>query len=370
MTASVEASIDPSSRLTFLLDWELTLKCNYDCTYCKTGLYGGHDNTTKHPPLNECLSTIDFMFEYVNLHMQHKKSAFKHVVLNVYGGEALFHPDIDTILTNVKDKYQQFKDSWSLSISVTTNLSLTTKKLKVLSPLIDNWTCSYHAESTDKQKKQFKNNLLLLKSQSKKIKVVNLIHPNEQLFLDTIDLTEWCKTNNISCYNRQLDQYQEEEFYYNEQQVSWFNSYHQSRTNKKTIYIQPTQEKSNLADIGRSCCGGRMLCADGDFKNKLSFISNKFKGWTCSVNHFFIFIKQVNGEIFNNKDCKINYSGQLGPIGNLKDPESLLKITKEFLNKGENAGITCIKNKCNCGLCAPKSADVSSYSEIMKKYFQ
>jgi len=48
------------------------MKCNLDCSYCHTGTYGGHDNTTRHPPLDECLSTIDFMFEYANIYMKRK----------------------------------------------------------------------------------------------------------------------------------------------------------------------------------------------------------------------------------------------------------------------------------------------------------
>ena len=54
----LEPAIDPNNRISFLLDWELTMKCNLDCSYCGNG----HDNSTKHPPLNECLKTLNFMF--------------------------------------------------------------------------------------------------------------------------------------------------------------------------------------------------------------------------------------------------------------------------------------------------------------------
>ena len=100
----------PGGRITFLLDWELTLKCNLDCSYCDTGIDGGHDNSTRHPPLDECIKTIDFMFEYVDLYMSVKSRAFKHVVLNVYGGEALHHPDIVEILAKVREKHSPYQD--------------------------------------------------------------------------------------------------------------------------------------------------------------------------------------------------------------------------------------------------------------------
>ena len=103
---TLEPAIDPNNRITFLLDWELTMKCNLDCDYCPTGIDGGHDNSTKHPPLDQCLDALDFMFEYVDLYMQTKVKGLKHVVLNVYGGESLHHPDIAKILTQARISYQ------------------------------------------------------------------------------------------------------------------------------------------------------------------------------------------------------------------------------------------------------------------------
>ena len=90
----LEPAIDPNNRITFLLDWELTMKCNLDCSYCGTGIYGGHDNSTRHPSLDKCLETLDFMFEYADLYMRTKPPGLRYVVLNVYGGESLHHPDI------------------------------------------------------------------------------------------------------------------------------------------------------------------------------------------------------------------------------------------------------------------------------------
>ena len=92
---SIAFALDPTNVPAFLLDWEVTKLCNLDCTYCTTGvIWGSHDNTTKHPPVAECLKSIDFMYEYVDLYMSHKKLSQRKVNLNVYGGESLFHPDI------------------------------------------------------------------------------------------------------------------------------------------------------------------------------------------------------------------------------------------------------------------------------------
>ena len=108
---ALEPAIDPNNRISFLLDWELTLKCNLDCDYCSTGLYGGHDNSTQHPPLAKCLAALDFMFEYADRYMATKPRGIRYVILNVYGGESLHHPDIVDILSEVDRKSTRLNSS-------------------------------------------------------------------------------------------------------------------------------------------------------------------------------------------------------------------------------------------------------------------
>jgi MoaA/NifB/PqqE/SkfB family radical SAM enzyme len=111
---SIGFALDPGNSPSFLLDWELTMKCNLSCTYCESGVYGGRDNTTAHPPLAQCLQTIDFMFEYVDLYMTNRPNGLKYVILNVYGGESLHHPDIVTILQAVKQCYEKYKTNYPI----------------------------------------------------------------------------------------------------------------------------------------------------------------------------------------------------------------------------------------------------------------
>ena len=142
----LEPSIDPNNRISFLLDWELTMKCNLDCSYCVSDLYGGHENSLPHPDKEECIQTIDFMFEYVNEYMKYRPKGLKYVILNVYGGEALHHPDIVEILEQVREKYQSYKDQWHLTVTTTTNAIITHKKLSSIIPLIDEFTISFHTD--------------------------------------------------------------------------------------------------------------------------------------------------------------------------------------------------------------------------------
>ena len=361
---SLEPQINPVNKITFLLDWELTLKCNLDCSYCHSGLYGGHDNTTRHPPFNECLDSIDFMFEYANIYMKNKPKGIKYVVLNVYGGESLHHPNIVKILETVHERHKPYQDLWQLIVTTTTNAIVSSKKLSQIIPLIDEFTVSYHTESTESQKQQFKDNLLTIKSANCRQKCIVLMHGETNKFVDAQEMIEWLIQNNINYLPRQLDQHfqsdniQIDAFNYNQKQVVWFERLYKTKLGHAEI----KKDKTVLSDIGRACCGGRQLCADQQYKAPQTFVSNSFPGWYCSVNHFFLFIKQVTKEVFVNKDCKMNFDGTIGPIGTLDNTESILQ-------QAQNPSIIqCANSKCFCGLCAPKAQDLDTYNTIMKKY--
>lgn len=369
---SLEPAIDPSNRITFLLDWELTLKCNLDCSYCDTGIYGGHDNSIPHPPLAQCLKTIDFMFEYVDLYMRQKPKGIKYVILNVYGGESLYHPDIVEILATCRQRYQErYQTAWHLTITTTTNAIVSEKQIDKIIPLIDEFTCSYHTENTDKQKQQFKSNLVKIKSAGKRLKVISLMHAEPELFADAQSLGDWCNANQIRVLHRQLDhEVKKTQFNYNAQQVKWFDSIYQTKSfnTQPSVELKVVGEKIDLADSGRACCGGRQVCKDNNQRERHFFVENKFPDWFCSVNEFFLFIKQVNGEIYVNKDCKMNFNGEVAPIGTLDNAETLLDWTRDNLTNRTMPVIQCKKSRCLCGLCAPKAKSLETFNSIMRKY--
>jgi hypothetical protein len=367
----LEPAVDPNNRISFLLDWELTMKCNLDCTYCGVGLYGGHDNSTRHPPLEECLNTIDFMFAYVDLYMRNKPQGIRYVILNVYGGESLHHPDIVNILSNIQQKYIPYSNSWHLTVTTTTNAIISNRKLQQIIPFIDEFTVSYHAENTDKQKQQFKENLLTIAESGKRQKCVVLMHQQPDLFQDAVDMIDWLDQNNIKVLPKQLDGHSGLDGgkrIYNQLQVQWFGKLYKDKTFGAPENLLKDKSDSKLTDMGRACCGGRQVCANNNFKQRHFYVENKFPDWYCSVNHFFLFVKQVNGEVFVNKDCKMNFDGDVGPIGNLDDTQQILSTLKHHLIADSLPIIQCKKHNCFCGLCAPKAKDLVSYQKIMKKY--
>ena len=359
---SVEAAVNPANPITFLLDWELTLKCNLDCSYCPIGIHGGHDNTTKHPPFNECIQTVKFMFEYVDLYMAVKKNKNKQVILNVYGGESLHHPDIIDILNELRHHYQPYKDKWNLVVTTTTNAIVSEKKFKKIAQYIDNFTLSYHTEMSDKQKAQFLDNALYLKKINKPHKCIVLMNPYK--FDDAEKMIAWCVENNINHLPRQLDNVGTHD--YNERQIIWFNKLYNNKSFNATVKLDTNQPVMHLQ--GRACCGGRQLCVNQDYKNRHFFIKNRFPDWYCSVNEYFLFVKQVNGEIYTNKDCKMSFEGTVAPIGYLSDTEKLLTFTRENLAEGTLPIIQCKKFDCICGLCAPKAKTLDEFKSIMLKF--
>ena len=97
-------------------------------------------------------------------------------------------------------------------------------------------------------------------------------------------------------------------------------------------------------------------------------MDNKFTGWYCSVNWFFLYIKQVNGEVYVNKDCKMNFDGEVGPIGNLSNTAEILNTLTKQLETKTLSVIQCKKPTCYCGLCAPKAKELKTYNQIITKY--
>ena len=368
--ATLEPAIDPNNRISFLLDWEITMKCNLDCSYCPIGVHGGHDNSTKHPPVSECLLALDFMFEYVDLYMSTKPKGIRYVVLNVYGGESLHHPDIVEILAQIQKKYQPYTDRWNLTITTTTNAVISTKKLQKIIPYVDEFTVSYHTENTDKQKQQFKDNILAIAQSGKRQKCVVLMHQNSELFQDANDMIGWLNKNNIKLLPRALDGDEgvDSDRMYDQPQVTWFDKTYQTNTFGKETEILESNKELHLADIGRACCGGRQTCLDHDYKNRHFYVNNKFPDWYCSVNHFFLFVKQLTGEVFTNKDCKMNFEGSVGPIGHLSNTKLIISTLQTQLMNNSMPVIQCKKYKCLCGLCAPKAKDLNTFNSIMKKY--
>jgi hypothetical protein len=197
------------------------------------------------------------------------------------------------------------------------------------------------------------------------------MHQQPDLFDDSKRMILWLEENKIKFLPKQLDGHSGLDGgkrIYSQQQVQWFGKLYKDKTFGETEELLRDKSNSNLADVGRACCGGRQICANNNFKQRHFYVKNKFPDWYCSVNHFFLYVKQVNGEVFVNKDCKMNFDGRVGPIGMLSNTQQILSILRNQLDTDSLPVIQCKKQKCLCGLCAPKAKDLKTYNSIMEKY--
>jgi sulfatase maturation enzyme AslB (radical SAM superfamily) len=344
-------TLEPVNPQVFQIAWESTLKCNLDCSYCGDG----HNNKIPHPSITETLDTVDFIINYVSVIMQSRK--VKEASLNIQGGESLVHPQIIQILKYTNAKAQDL--DWKLYINTITNAVVKDKIWARLVQYINFFTISFHSESSYKQQEQVRKNILYLKTHNKNFHVSIMMHPK---YWDTcVDMVEWCKANDVKFNIRQIDHHwMDFRFNYTSEQAAYISGGAIAPTIVQKAKAVVTG-KVNLSAQSRECCGGLEMCTNETACTKR--VENKFKGWHCSVDKHFLYIRQTTGEVFTNKDCRMNFDGKVGPIGNLKNTQAIL----DRISAGTNT-IICKKSYCNCGLCAPKAQHKDDYDRIMVKY--
>lgn len=353
-----------------MVTWESTIKCNLDCSYCSPA---EHDNSVPHPLLEDCLKTADFLLDYANLYMKNRPDHNKIVSFHIFGGESLFHPNIVDILEYTRRRHKEkYNGQWILDIQVITNAVVKPKVWNRVVELIDGAVVSYHSEATKDQQAVFRKNALYLKNLGKHCLCSILIHPrNWDQCMDTI---EWAKENNFKYVVRQLDHsWHDFKFYYTREQAKWLRGDSLECTSCNSSAFSKIKESVikfvNMESKGRECCSGEPLHVNGDYTTTQTFIpNNKFKGWSCGVNQYFVFVKQVTGEVFTNKDCRMNFNGKVGPIGYLSNTEKILTELQQHIDNNTLPVITCNKSKCWCGLCAPKASTRKEYNKIIKNH--
>lgn len=370
---SIGFALSPDNIPTFLLDWEITKRCNLDCSYCPTDIeIGGHNNDTKHPKLEQCLKTIGFMYEYVDLYMQHKKPSQRKVILNIYGGESLFHPNIVEILQACRDKYKDYTSKWELTFTTTTNAVINKNIWEKVITLIDEFTVSYHAEHLPKQSRLFFDNLIRLKELNKRVKVVVMMHADPILWDNSIKAIEFCEKNSIRYLAKPYDNH---DLSYSNEQYEYIKNYWMNNTNAKNLEeskqrLQSIGNKKNVVSIfeGRACCGGRKLALNNSLQSSVTFVSKQgFRDWYCSVNWFFLYVQQITGKVYTNRDCKTSLNSKVEPLGYLENTSEIIDRLKENMKNKTLPVIKCVKSICVCGYCAPKAENIEDFKDLITR---
>jgi MoaA/NifB/PqqE/SkfB family radical SAM enzyme len=356
---TIEAAYHPKDKMGFLIDWLLTLKCNYDCAYCPIGP-SGHDNSTQHPPYEKCIEMLKQMYQYTDTIMQYKKHSFKDAILNVYGGEALYHPDIEKILIATTTEYENYSNRWRLRRRITTNATATEKLWKRVCNHIEGITFSYHSQGSEKMKTLFKKNIDHAVKIQKEYDIIVCMFPREEYWQDCLDFLKYCNQNNLNARPKMLDG---SLGVYSEQQLEQLMPYIK---NFDEIDAKKINSNDKIENQTRGCCGGRSMCINRSIKEHTTLIPRDigFLGWHCSANQFFLHGNNVNGLYYTNKDCRVKLDGTVSPL-------ATVDTMNDYINKMKESGLQtliCAQTMCRCGTCAPKSIHKKNLEDIMKIY--
>lgn len=360
---TIEPAYHPKNKMGFLIDWLLTLKCNFNCAYCPTGPTG-HDNSTQHPPLEKCIMMLKQMYKYTDVIMQSKKNNFKDVILNIYGGEAIYHPEIEKIIIATTNEFKPYIDRWRIRRRLTTNASTTEKKWKTICDHIEGITFSYHSESSEKMKTLFKKNIEYAVKIKREYDIIVCMYPHPLYWQDCLNFLKYCTENNLNARPKLLD--------------GPLGVYNEKKLQELIPYIKKFNETDVKKIIGnvridhraRGCCGGRSMCTNRNIKEYSTLVPRElgFEGWYCSANQFFLHGNNVNGMYYTNKDCRVTLDNTTGPLANLNTMEQYIMQLETQIIKTALPTLTCAQTECLCGTCAPKSLYKENLNNILKIY--
>ena len=143
-------TIDVLTGGVFQVTWDTGRRCNYDCSYCPAHR---HDNFSAHATLESLKNNVDFLYEYIDLYMTHRK--FKEVNIGFTGGEPTVNPNFIPFAQYIKKQYEEkYSQKWNCGFALTTNGAMSKKMAQAVMENFGHATVSYHAESNAKLKKQ------------------------------------------------------------------------------------------------------------------------------------------------------------------------------------------------------------------------
>jgi len=324
----------------------------------------GHDNSIPHPNYDRCLGMLKQLYAYTDVMMISKKDRLKDAIMNMYGGEAVFHPQFVQLAESTTREFEQYQDRWRLKRRLTTNGTATEKNWKTIVSHMEGVTMSYHTQGPQKLKKVFRANLQHLVDIDKEFDVVVLMYPHKDYWQECLEFARWCKENKLRSRPRLLDGKLGS---YNETQIQELSEFF----SRDELDSAGPGEKPTVSNV-RACCGGRPLCTNREFKSPQTLVPRGpegYKGWTCAANQFFIFGNTPTGMYYTNKDCRVRLDGKIGPIANIHTMDQYTnKIRKQIQETNTVPVLTCAQTHCHCGTCAPKARTPEDLAKIMKAY--
>jgi hypothetical protein len=169
--------------------------------------------------------------------------------------------------------------------------------------------------------------------------------------------------------------YDNHDLSYSNEQYEYIKNYWIANTNSKNLEeskqrLQSIGNKNNVISIneGRACCGGRKLALNNSLQSSVTFVSRQgFRDWYCSVNWFFLYVQQITGKVYTNRDCKTSLNSKVEPLGYLENTSEIIDRLKENMKNKTLPVIKCVKSICVCGYCAPKAENIEDFKDLITR---
>lgn len=376
-------TIDVLTGGVFQVTWDTGRRCNYDCSYCPAHR---HDNFSAHATLESLKNNVDFLYEYIDLYMTHRK--FKEVNIGFTGGEPTVNPNFISFAQYIKKQYEEkYSQKWNCGFALTTNGAMSKKMAQAVMENFGHATVSYHAESNNKLKKQVKDRILQFHNEGPNnnftVSVNVMFHA--AYFDECKELCNFLHENGVKYVPRIIgeepDSKSDFAHRYTDSQLDYMKNYWKYKNAELNNEIEaadrlravgePTNEEKKLGfTIGRPCCGSREMCiSSGNQSKKSTFVDmREFLGWNCSVNWFFLHLEQQTDSVYHHQTCQARFDGTRGRIGKISDGKKIIENLRNMLETKTMPTIICPKKTCGCGLCAPKSQFHDRYLEVVKNH--
>tara|TARA_B110000503_G_scaffold35160_1_gene57489 strand:- start:2489 stop:3640 length:1152 start_codon:yes stop_codon:yes gene_type:complete len=369
-------TIDLLTGKIFQVTWDLGRRCNYDCSYCPVHR---HDNFSKHATLDELKNNVDFLFEYIDVYMEHRQTKIANVGFT--GGEPTVNPNFIPFSKYLREQYnEKYKDKWEADFALTSNGAFSEKMGQAVMENFGHATISYHSESDPKLKQQVKDRILQLHYQGPlhncTVSVNVMFHA--EYFDECKELCQFLLEHGVDFVPRVIGEEPGSmpsfAHKYNEEQLDWMKTYWKQKND--ALYASSAvgdvvkNAKKLGSSIGRPCCGSRdMMLHNGTEKRKSTFVEfREFKGWKCSVNWFFLHLEQQTDQVFHHQTCQAKFNGTRGAIGKISEGHLLVEDLRKQMQAGTLPTIVCPKQTCGCGLCAPKSMDQNKLLAVLDNH--
>jgi organic radical activating enzyme len=410
MNDSPLIAIDNHKEEAFQVTWDMSPRCNYDCSYCPPAR---HDNFSKHPSLEELRHTfngISKYFQTLNAYVRHEQTLF----ISMTGGEPTNNPALLPFLEEVRSKHSD------VYLGITTNGTFSEKYCQ---QLIDNrisCTISYHCESDPKLKKKVVDRIYQLQQGKRKASCNLMFHMD--YFDECVNLANQFIRDGIVFTPRLIGEPGTKGLpyahTYTEEQMAVFKNFWKkkkqliteekivqqqlkrssalsTKTKQKLITAQgeikvPEVENSKTEDtnkketpkvkktlthqnLGRPCCGGRIFCSqnkDGTRTDSTFVKDTNFQGWKCMVNWHWLHIEQHTDKIFHHQTCQATFNTNRGNIGYISKFSELIDKLQKQLDTGTMPVIVCSKRNCGCGLCLSKAKEDVDIKKLFAKTTQ